>query len=129
MAALSFLADVFVPDFRMTANESFEQLAALTIVEIDHFDAVFAQPVEPACESAALAHHKRANAKLPYQAAAVPAWRQSGHHHQIAVAALATGAAKGVGFAVDARVTLLDPPIAPSAQQVAFARKKRRADW
>jgi hypothetical protein len=113
----------------MTANKSFEQLAALTIVEIDHFNTIFAQPVEPPGESSALAHYKRADAKLPYQATAIPARRKSGYHYQLAVAALATTAAKGVSLAVDARITLLDPPIAPSAQQFAFARKKRRADW
>ena len=111
----------------MHRNKSSQHFAALAIVEIDHLDTVFAR--RPGSAVAALAHHERADPKLANQAAAIPARRKSGHHHQVAVAALSSRAAKGVRLAVNTWIALLNPPVAPAAQHFALTRKQRRADW
>src|SRR5690348_6630572 len=107
-------ADVFVPHLRMRSNKLLQQFAAFAAVEIDDINAILAEPSDPAREGAALAHDHHTDAKLPHQPAAVPARSERGDHHQIAIASLASGAAKGVRLPVDARVALLHAAI-PSA--------------
>ncbi len=68
-----FLADVFVPDFRVNGDVTFEQLAAILAVQIDDVYVIFAQPSEASGEGTALACDHRADAKLAYQSAAIPA--------------------------------------------------------
>ncbi len=123
-----FFADIFVPDRGILHDIALEQLAALVIVKVNDLDAVFAQPVHAATKGAALAHHYRADAKLAHQAAALPARGQRGAPHKVTVAALAAGAAKGIGFRVDAGIAVLHAAIVAAAQQLALARKQRRTD-
>src|SRR5487761_2238544 len=105
-------SDVLIPNFRMTGNEGLEQFAALVAVEVDDVDTVFAQPIDATGEGAAFTDDQGADVKLAHEAAAVPAGGEGGDHHQVAIAALAAGAAKGVGLAVDAGIALLHAAIA-----------------
>src|SRR5579863_8550840 len=93
-SCFSLFSNILVPNLRVRGDVAFEQLAARAVVEIDHFDAVLAKPVDASLKRAALAHHNRSDAKLPHQAAAVPAGRKRRYHHQVAITALASGAAK-----------------------------------
>ena len=49
-------------------------------------------------------------------------------HHQVAVAALAAGAAKGIGFRMDTGIALLHAAVVAAADQLARAREQRRAN-
>src|SRR5579871_1172274 len=128
MEASLLLADVLVPDVRMLCNVAFKQFAAGEVVEVDHLDAVFAQPVEAAREGAAFAHYERANAKLPDETAAIPAGRERSDHNEVAIAFLAASAAEGIGFAMHAGVALLHPPVMPAAHEFAIAGEERGSD-
>src|SRR5580692_8254257 len=121
-------ANILVPNITMRGDITLEQFPALAVVEIDHFHAVFAQPVDPPGESTAFAHHDRTNTELPHQAAAIPAGSESGHHHQVAIAALTAGAAKGIRLSVNAGIALLHAAIVAAADQLALARKHCSAD-
>ena len=123
-----FFADILVPDFGVLGDVAFEEFAAFAAVQIDDFDAVFAQPVQSAGEGAALADDERADAKLPHQSAAIPAGREGGDHDQVAIAFLSPGTAKSVGFAVHAGVALLHAAIVAPAEQIAGSGKECRAD-
>src|SRR5215472_11751420 len=68
-------ANILVPNLRMVGDEAFQQFTAVAVVEIDHLDAILAQPLDPAGERPALAHDDRADSELPDQPAAVPARR------------------------------------------------------
>src|SRR5579863_7672543 len=116
---LSLLADIFVPYIRMPRDEGLHQLAAFDVIQIDHVHAILSQPVEAACKCAAFTHNQRADAELPHQPAAIPARGKRRHHHQVTVAALASGTAKSVGLAVNAGIALLHAPVAASAEQLA----------
>src|SRR5580698_6154988 len=111
----SIFADVFIPDVGMCGDIFSEQFAALAAVQIDDLDAVFTEPVEAAGEGAALTHHQCADAELTDKAAAVPAWRERSDHDEIAIAALAAGAAKGIRLTVDAGVALLHAAVVAAA--------------
>src|ERR1700679_1018079 len=111
-----FFANVFVPNLRMLCVERLHQLAALAIVEIDNFDTVFAQPLKPSGESAAVAHDKRTDSKLANKTAAVPAGGRRRHHHQVAITRLAAGGSKGVSLAVNAGIAPLHAAIAAPAE-------------
>src|SRR5258708_33002255 len=66
--------------------------------------------------------------ELADEAAAVPAGRQSGDHDFVAISALATGAAEGVGFCVDRGIVLLDAAVVAAPQQVSLTIEKGGAD-
>src|SRR5271166_3177445 len=121
-------SDIFIPDFGMAGDEGSEQLAAIPAVEVDDFDAVFAQPVKAAGKRAALTYYQGADAELANQAAAIPAGSQRGYHDQVAIAALPAGASKSVRFAVNAGIALLHTTIAPATDQLAGAAKKCSSD-
>ncbi len=112
----------------MRGDVGLHHVPAVRVVEIDDFDAVFAQPIQPALKAAALAHHQGTDAELAHQAAAIPAWGQRGDHDQVAVAALAAGTAKGVGFPVNAGVALLHALVSSAADQGASFGKQCGAD-
>ena len=112
----------------MLGDVAFEQFAAFAIVEVDDFDAVFAQPIQTAGKGAALADDQCSDAELPHQPAAIPARSERGDHDQVAIAALAAGAAKGVGLPVHAGVALLHAPVMAAAQQLAGAFEEGRSD-
>src|SRR5579863_4544313 len=103
----------------MLGDVALEQFAAVAIVEVDHVDPVLAQPVETAGKGTALTHDQRSDAKLADQPAAVPARSQCGDHDHVAIAALAAGTSKGVGFAVHAGVAMLHAPVVPATDQLA----------
>jgi len=113
----------------MAGDKGLEQLAAFLAVEVDDFDAVFAEPVEAAGKGAALPHDQSADAELAHQATAIPAGSQRGYHDQVAIAALSAGAAEGVRLAVDAWIALLHAAIVTAADQLAGAAKKGSSDW
>src|SRR3546814_9418138 len=89
----SILADVLVPHFRVGRDPVAEHADAALVGEVNHVDAVLAQPLDPAVEIHRLAHHHGADVELPHQAAAVPARRQRGDHDGVALAALPAGLA------------------------------------
>src|SRR3546814_730213 len=101
---------------------------AALVGEVNHVDAVLAQPRDPAVEVHRLAHHHRADVELPHQAAAVPARGERGDHDGVAIAALAAGLAEGVGFAVHGRVAFLYAAIVAAAEQAAVLVIERSAD-
>ena len=113
----SLFPDVFIPYFRMFGYVPFQQLPALAAVEIDHLDAVLAEPLDPAGKRPALTYNNGADPELPDEPATVPARRQRRNHDKIAIATLAPGAAEGVGFAVNAGVALLDAPVMSATQE------------
>src|SRR5581483_4627896 len=113
----------------MCGYKFLQQSAAFLAVEIDDFDAILAEPLDSPTESAALAYDDYSDAKLPHQPAAIPAGSERCDHHQIAIAALAAGAAKGIRLAVDTGIALLHTAIAATAHQLTRAREEGRADW
>ena len=102
---------------------SAEQRSALFGIEVDHLHAERAQPLHSALKVAALADHHRSEAKLPYQPAAIPARRECSDHDEIAIAALASGVAEGIGFAVHGGIAILHAPVMTSADEMAVASK------
>jgi len=65
----------------------------------------------------ALAEDEGLEAELADEAAAVPAGGERGDHDEVAVGTLAPGIAEGVGFAVEARVVLLDAAVVAAADE------------
>src|SRR5580698_4875358 len=124
----SIFADVFVPDVGFFGDEFLEEVDAVLGMEIDHADAVFDEPVEAAAEADGLTDDDSADLELADEAAAIPAGGESGDHDFVAVGALASGFAEGVGFAVDARVGLLDAAVAASGEQGAAGVEESGAD-
>jgi hypothetical protein len=98
-----------------------EQLAAVLIIQVDDLDAVLAKPLDAAGKGAAFADDDFADAELPDQATAIPAWSEGRHHDDVAVASLAAGAAEGIDFGVNAGVALLDAAIVSAAEELAGA--------
>src|SRR5688572_5783363 len=99
----------------MCGDVAAEQIPALTGVEIDDFHSAFPQPVDATLKRARLAHDHRADLELHDEPAAVPARRKRGDHDGVAVAALPSGLAEGVGLAVHGRVALLHAAIVAAA--------------
>jgi hypothetical protein len=122
------LANVFVPEFRARLDKVGEEVSAFLVVEIQYFDAMFAEPVEAAWEVAAFAYDEGADVELADQAATVPAWGERGDHDQVAVVGLTAGATEGVRFAVDGGVALLDAPVVAAAEERSVPMKERGAD-
>lgn len=112
-------AYVFVPDFGVLADVVGEEVGAGRRVEVDDFDSGGAEPVEASGEVARFADDEGAEAELADEAAAVPAGGERGDHDEVAVGALPSGAAEGVGFAVDGGVGLLDATVVAAADEVA----------
>ena len=67
-------------------------------------------------------------AELADEAGAVPAGGERGDHDEVAVGALAAGAAEGVGFAVDGGVGLLDAAVVAAADEGAVGAEDGGAD-
>ena len=107
-------ADVFVPDGGIFADVSGQEIDAIGGMQIDDLDAIFAKPVDAALEVDRFSDDYGRNAELADQTAAIPTRRQRGDHDFVAIGAVAPCAAEGVGFTVDARVVLLNPPIVTS---------------
>jgi hypothetical protein len=112
----------------MPSDVAFQQEPAILIIEVDDFNTVVTKPVETARESTAFANDIGAEAKLSYKAAAIPAWRERRNHNQIAVATLATGAAKCIRLAVDTGIALLHAAIAATADKFSGTRKDGPTD-
>src|SRR6266478_6516177 len=108
-------ADIFIPNGRIFADVSGQEIDAIGGMQIDHVDAIFAKPVDATLEVDRFSDDYGWNGELADQTAAIPTRRQCGDHDLVAISALAPRAAEGVGFTVDARVVLLNPPIMTSA--------------
>ena len=124
----SFFADVFVPDGRIILDVIGEQSDAFLRVEIDDFNVEGAEPVDAALEGAGFADDDAGKTELANEAAAIPARRERGDHCEFAVAALAAGAAEGVGFSVEGGITELHPAIVAGAEQRAVLIEDGGAD-
>src|SRR5688500_4874916 len=81
----SIFADVLVPDIRIGTDPFAQHGDAFLVGEVDHVDAVLAQPVDAAAEVHRFAYHHRADVELPHEAAAVPARREGGDHDRVAI--------------------------------------------
>ena len=108
-------ADIFIPNGGIFADVSGQEIDAIRGMQVDDVDAIFAKPVDAALEVDRFSDDYGRNAELADQTAAIPTRRQCGDHDLVAIGALAPRAAEGVGFTVDARVVLLNPPIMTSA--------------
>src|SRR5580704_5997809 len=100
----------------MFAYEVFHHLHAFFRVQIENPYPSRTEPVEAAAKCSALAYDQCADAELTHQAAAVPAGRQSSHHHNIAVGAESTRAPKSISLRVDRGIALLYPSIVSRAE-------------
>src|SRR6185437_10713609 len=125
---LGLLADVFVPDFGVVADEAAKEVFAFVGVEVDHLDAVFAQPIDAAAKCFALADDDAREAELADKARAIPAGRERGGHGHAAIAALASGVAEGVGFAMGAGVAVLHAAVVAGSEQLSIGREDGGAD-
>src|SRR5712671_583171 len=121
-------ADIFIPNGRIFADVSGQEIDAIGGMQVDDVDAIFAKPVDAALEVDRFSDDYGRNAELADQTAAIPTRRQRGDHDLVAIGALAPCAAEGVGLTVDARVVLLNPPIVTSAQEISPGIKKGGAD-
>jgi hypothetical protein len=126
-SALVF-TNIFVPDLRMFAYIRFHEAHAFIGVQIEDFYAGLAKPFNAPAEGSAFADYERANAELPDKPTAVPAGRQSRHHHYIAIRAQSTRAPKRIRFRMRRRVTLLHASIVTGADQLAPTAEHRSAD-
>ena len=123
------LADILVPNLRIGDDVIREQVHALRRLQVDHCDAVVAQPLHTALKIDALAHDERADVELAHQATAVPAWRQRGHHDGVTVAALPPSLAERVCLRVHRRVVLLHSPIVTAPQQIPLPVEHCCPNW
>src|SRR5215472_9491259 len=110
-------ADVFFPEFGMAADEASQEIDAFAGVEVNDGDAILAEPLDATLEVDGFADQHGADAKLADEAAAIPAGRKRGDHDFVAIPALASGAAKGVGFAVDGRIAFLNASVVALAEK------------
>src|SRR5215472_11689310 len=120
---------VFVPDFGVLSDVGNEEVDAFGGVEVDDLDAGGAQPVQASGEVAGLADDDGAEAELADEATAVPTGGESGDHGEVAVGALASGAAEGVGFAMDRGVVLLDAAVMAGGNELALRAEDGCSYW
>ena len=113
------LANVFVPDFGVLADVGGQQVDTLGGVEVEDVDAGGAEPVEASGEVAGFADDYGGKAELAHESAAEPARGERGDHDEVAVGALPSGAAEGVGFPVDGGVVLLDAAVVAGGDELA----------
>src|SRR5207245_2543889 len=90
----SLFSDVFLPDFGMFLYVFRQQLDAFLGLEINDFDAVFAQPIDSTLKVYRLPHDDGPDSKLTDQSAAVPARSEGRDHDFVAIGSLAARAAK-----------------------------------
>ncbi len=122
------LPDIFVPHFGMLADITGQQGETLGGIEVDDVDAQRAEPLHAALKVAALADNQSAEAKLADQPAAIPAGSERRDHGELAITALASGVAEGVGFAVERRIAILHAAVATGAEQLSAGIENRGAD-
>lgn len=121
-------ADVFVPNGRVGGDVGGEEGDAFGGVEVDDLDAELAEPVDAAAEVLALADDETAEAELADEAGAVPAGGEGGDHGDGAVAALAAGAAEGVGLGMGAGVAILHAAVVAGGDEAAVGVVERGTD-
>ena len=121
-------ADVFVPEGGVVEDEVGHEGDAGGGGEVEDGDVDGAEPVDAAGEGLGFADDEGAEAELADESAAVPAGGEGGDDDEVAVGALAAGAAEGVGFGVDGGVGLLDATIAAGTDEVAGGGEDGGAD-
>ncbi len=112
----------------MGANEISKHADAFLICEVDHFDAVLAQPVYTTAKILRFTHNDCADAKLPDQSAAIPAGRKRRDHDFVAIHALAACPPERIGFRMHRRIILLHAQVVSTPEEIAAGIEKRRAD-
>ena len=125
-ARRSFLADILRSDGGWIPMYSEE--VDTRSAQIDDLDSQGAEPVDSALKRVRLSPDHASKAELSNQTAAIPARRQCGDHGQFAIAALAAGVAKSIGFAVQRRIAVLYAPIVAGPHETSLLVKNRRAD-
>ena len=91
-------------------------------------NAILAQPIDSTLKVHRLPDDNGADPKLSDKPTAIPARCQRRDHDCVAIAALAPGLTKCVGFAVDRGVVFLHTTIVPAAEKRAIPVEQRRAD-
>src|SRR5260370_8529563 len=124
----SVFADVFVPDVGILRNVVREHVDAIFGVEVDDFGAIFTEPSEAGAEVDGLGDDHSADGELAYQAAAIPAGSERGHHDLVAVTTLAAGLSKGVRFAMRGGIAFLHSAVVAASEKFSIAFEKRGAD-
>ncbi len=117
----SFFADIFSPYFRVLSHIFGEHLDALVRMGVEHFCAIFTQPIDAAAKILRFADDYGADAKLADQAAAIPAGSESGHHDFVAVTSLPARFAKSIGLAMCGGIAFLHSAIVAAAQEFSIA--------
>ncbi len=121
-------ADVLVPDGWIGTNVVRQKVKTFRGIEVDYLDTERAQPVHATLEIAAFADDDFAKTELADEAAAIPAGSKGGDQDEIAVAALAAGAPKSIGFAVKRWITILHAPIMAGTDEFAIRIENCRPD-
>src|SRR5258707_4483771 len=114
-------ADIFVPNRRMVCDVFRKRSNALFGVQVDHCNAVFAEPVDAATKIYGLTDDYGANTKLTDQAAAIPAGSERRHHDFVAVTALPARFAKRICFTVRGGIALLHSAVVAASEQFSVA--------
>jgi len=111
----------------MFSDVAGHQIETFLVVEIDDANAVLTKPLDAAGKVPAITDYEGSNAELADESAAIPAWRERGNHHQVAIRALPACAAEGIRLAMDGWVAFLNAAIVPSADEFAVMGEKRGA--
>lgn len=121
-------ADVFMPDFGVGGDVSVEQVDAVLRGEIDYCDAESAKLLEAALKGHGLSYNDGTKSELTDKAAAVKAGSEGCDHDEVAIRALPSGVAKGIGFAVQAGISLLNAAVMAAADQGAVRAENGGSD-
>ena len=109
-------------------NVSGQEVNAFGGVEVNHDDAIFAEPVNAAAKVNGLSDNHGGDSELTDETAAIPTRGQGGDHDFVTIGALTPGAAEGIGFAVDGGIVILDAAVVAASQEVSLEIEQGRAD-
>ena len=112
-AAHLVLTNILIPDLRMLADKSRQQIRALLRIQINHLHPKLFQPLHATRKVPALPNYQRLNPKLPDQPAAVPARSQRRHHNLVAISPLPPRSPKRIRLAMHRRIAVLHSAISP----------------
>ena len=117
-----------MPQSWIRANEAGEHLNTLLIGQINHLNSVFTQPVNSTTEILRFTDNDFAEVELANQPAAIPAGRERCYNDFVAIVALASGVAEGVGFGVHGGIVLLNTQVVATPEKFTVGIEKRCTD-
>ena len=121
-------ADVFIPDLGMSLDIVGKQIDAFLRGEVVDLESVFAKPVDASLEGLAFSDNDTAESELADESGAIPAGCECGDHDEVAVGALASGVAEGIGFSMRGRIVLLNAAVVARSEQGAVGAEDGCAD-